>query len=206
MRRPNQATLHGQGGMVLITSLLLLLILTMLAVSMFRSYGIEERIAGNTRDKQRARGAAISALQFAENWLSSTATLPTPAGCAGVVLSTGAIPICSAPAPTNFTTTIPWTVGVTYTQFTANAINNVSNVVKSASNSATADTATQAASYWAAPMFYITDLGPAPITMCAIGGEVYQIDAVGYGGTADTVAVVESTYILAPSTCKPADK
>jgi type IV pilus assembly protein PilX len=186
--------------MVLITSLLLLLILTMLAVSMFRSYGVEERIAGNTRDKQRARSAAISAQQYAENWLSTTTASLTPSACAGIVPSTGTIPICSPPMP-NFNTA-PWTVGVTYTQFTANAINGVSNVVK-ASN-ATGDTATQSASYYAAPMFYITDLGAAPAGIP--GGEVYQIDAVGYGGTASTVAVVESTYVIAPASSKPADK
>jgi type IV pilus assembly protein PilX len=200
MRKPNQAAQHGQHGMVLITSLLLLLILTMLAVSMFRSYGVEERIAGNTRDKQRARSAAISAQQFAETWLSTTTGSLTPAVCAGIVPSTGAIPVCS-PSAMNFTNT-PWTVGVTYTQFTSNAINGVSNIVRTTNT--TFDTATQAASYWAAPMFYITDLGPAPAGIP--GGEVYQIDAVGYGGTANTVAVVESTYVIAPSTSKPADK
>jgi type IV pilus assembly protein PilX len=172
----------------------------MLAVSMFRSYGVQERIAGNTRDKQRARSAAISAQQFAETWLSTASTSLTPAACAGIVSSTGAIPVCS-PSAMDFTNT-PWTVGVRYTQFTSNAINGVSNVVQS--TTATGDTSTQAASYWAVPMFYITDLGAAPAGIP--GGEVYQIDAVGYGGTANTVAVVESTYVIAPSSSKPADK
>jgi len=157
--------LHGQRGMVLITSLLLLLILTMLAVSMFRSYGVQERIAGNTRDKQRARSAAISAQQYAETWLSTT------------------------------------TDSLAHTQFTSNSINGVSNVVRS--SNATGDTATQAASYYAAPMFYIAYLGAANGIP---GGVVYQIDAVGYGGTINTVAVVESTYVIAPTTSKPADK
>ena len=49
--------------------------------------------------------------------------------------------------------------------------------------------------YYSTPMFYITDLGPA----AAGPGEVYQIDAIGWGGTADTVAVVESTFLLKPS-------
>jgi type IV pilus assembly protein PilX len=202
MRIPNQAAPHGQRGMVLITSLLLLLILTMLAVSMFRSYGVEERIAGNTRDKQRARSAAISAQQFAENWLSTTTASLTPTACAGILPSTGAIPVCSSPAPDFTTMAVPWTVGVTYTQFTSGAINGVSNIVKA--TNATGDTSTQAASYYASPMFYITDLGAAPAGIP--GGEVYQIDAIGYGGTINTVAVVESTYVIAPSTSKPADK
>ena len=47
-----------QRGMVLISSLLLLLVVTIFAMSMFRSFGVEEKIAGNTRDKERARGVA----------------------------------------------------------------------------------------------------------------------------------------------------
>lgn len=186
--------------MVLITSLLLLLILTMLALSMFRSYGVEERIAGNTRDKQRARSAAISAQQFAETWLS-TNTPPLKTTCAGIVQSTGALPICDT-ALADFTSPVPWATGVTYTQFTSNVVNSVSNVVKS--SNATGDTAANAASYYASPMFYITDLGALP--GCAAGGEVYQIDALGYGGTASTVAVVESIYTVADPSCKPSDK
>ena len=51
------------------------------------------------------------------------------------------------------------------------------------------------------PAFYIADLGPA-----ADGtGEAYQIDAYGYGGSAGTVAVVESTYEIG-SGVKPLDQ
>ena len=41
-------------------------------------------------------------------------------------------------------------------------------------------------------VFYISDLGADLVG----NGEVYQIDAVGYGGAPDTVAVVESTYLV----------
>jgi Tfp pilus assembly protein PilX len=44
-------------------------------------------------------------------------------------------------------------------------------------------------------MFYVTDLGQS----AGGPGEVYQIDASGWGGTPDTVAVVESTYLISPS-------
>jgi type IV pilus assembly protein PilX len=40
-----------QGGMVLITALLLLIVVTILAVGMFRSFGLDEKIAGNMREK-----------------------------------------------------------------------------------------------------------------------------------------------------------
>jgi len=53
---------------------------------------------------------------------------------------------------------------------------------------------TQSASYAAAPVFYVTDLGPNKDPSAP--GEVYQIDALGYGGTTNTVAVVESTFLI----------
>ena len=59
-----------QGGFALMTSLLILIIMTLLALSMFRSVGLQEKIAGNTREKQRSLQAAESALQYGEWWLS----------------------------------------------------------------------------------------------------------------------------------------
>jgi len=40
-----------QTGMVLVTSLLLLIVVTLLAVGMFRSFGLDEKIAGNVRER-----------------------------------------------------------------------------------------------------------------------------------------------------------
>ena len=51
-RRSHQR--RKEGGIVLISSLLLLLIVTVMALSMFRSFGVQEKIAGNMREKQRA--------------------------------------------------------------------------------------------------------------------------------------------------------
>ena len=68
--------------MVLISSLLLLIVVTIIALSMFRSFGIQEKIAGNTREKQRALPAAVSAQQFAEWWLSNNGATSAPVPCA----------------------------------------------------------------------------------------------------------------------------
>ncbi len=70
----------AQKGMVLVSSLLLLIVVTLIAISMFRSFGIQEKIAGNMREKQRAVQAAVSAQTFAENWLenNSAGTASTP--------------------------------------------------------------------------------------------------------------------------------
>jgi type IV pilus assembly protein PilX len=189
VKQPNHS--HRQSGVVLITSMLLLIVVTIMALSMFRSYGVEERIAGNTRDKQRAINAAVSAQQFAEFTLAS-GTAPISGVCPAGVLPNGFEVCTNLPAP-NFTT-LPWTSGVTFSNFTSIPINGVSNVVQA---NGTLDTPTASASYVQAPIFYITDLGPNAGTPV---GEVYQVDALGYGGSTNTVAVVESTFVIGSNT------
>jgi type IV pilus assembly protein PilX len=174
---------QGQRGMALITSLLLLIVLTIMALSMMRSYGIEERIAGNTRDKQRAFNAAVSAQQYAEYWLSSGVNT-APATCASVVPSTTG-QVCSNALTSTTLNALPWAAGVTYTQFTTSqGGSTVANTVSS--------TSPGVGTYSLAPVFYITDLGPP----ASGSGELYQIDAVGYGGSQSTIAIVESTYVI----------
>jgi type IV pilus assembly protein PilX len=177
--------IRRQQGMALISALLLLLVVTIMAVSMFRSYGMQEKMAGNTREKQRALNAAVSAQQYAE-WFLSSGNAPPKTTCTALVPSTTG-QVCDAlinPLD-DYTTVVPWNVGVTYMPFTTNAGNGV---VSNVSNTPTGTGTTL--SYYQTPTFYITDLGPG------YGGEVYQIDALGYGGLANSVAVVESTYVL----------
>jgi type IV pilus assembly protein PilX len=192
-----------QRGMALITALLLLVVVTIMALSMFRSYGTQERIAGNTRDKQRAFNAAVSAQQFAESSLL-TGSFPSTGTCSGIVSSsTGQV--CSNPLVN--VTTVPWTIGVTYTPFTSNSVNGVTNsiqAVKATADVYSGSVLTQSASYAAAPVFYITDVGPNKDPTAP--GEVYQIDALGYGGTANTVAVVESTFLISTNSAHGGDK
>jgi len=168
--------------MLLVSSLLLLLVVTILALSMFRSVGMQERIAGNVREKQRALHAAESAQQYAEWWLASG----TNAASAAIVCTNllnanlGQGQICSnkLAAAVGNVTIVPWQsagvdMGVNFTppNMTVTAMSD-------------------AGTYYAPPRFYISDLGKAASGQ----GEVYQIDAVGYGGNTSAVAVVESTF------------
>jgi type IV pilus assembly protein PilX len=195
MNKYISTTPNQQRGMALITAMLLLVVVTIMALSMFRSYGVQERIAGNTRDKQRAINAAVSAQQYAEQLLAS-GTAPLSGVCPPGVLPNGA-EVCTNVQLPGFFTTLPWSMGVTYSNFTSNSVNGVSNVI---SATGTAATATQNASYAQAPVFYITDLGA---NAGVPAGEVYQIDALGFGGTANTVAVVESTFVIGSNTPNP---
>ena len=164
---------NSQAGFALITGLLLLLVLTILSVAMFHGFGTEEQIAGNTREKQRALNAAISAEQYAEWWLDS-GNAPVAAACpAGIVPSTSG-EVCNT-VLTDFSQ-VPWTTGVQFTQF---------NQTLAASGKTGPTVA-----YYQPPVFYITFLGTG------LGGSIYQIDAYGYGANANTVAVVQSTYVL----------
>jgi type IV pilus assembly protein PilX len=175
-----------QRGLVLVTSLLMLVLVTILAIGMFRSFGVNERIAGNLREKQRALNAAETAEQFAEQWLSSGVTAPAVT-CNSVVVYTAATPgqICSFTMQSQGAdpAVLPWAVGgnpvgVTYLPSTP--------ALMSISTSGGFNT------YYQSPGYYIGFLNTA--TVNGVTTTIYQIDAVGYGGSSNTAAVVEATY------------
>jgi type IV pilus assembly protein PilX len=167
----------AQRGIALITGLLLLLVVTLIAVAMFHGFGSEEQIAGNTREKQRAFNAAVSAEQYAEWWLIN-GTVPTTAQCNAIVTADVG-QVCSN-ALTNYSS-VPWTIGVTYTPFAQS---------QTITGPEGTNTTPSQGTYYGYPVYYVTDLGGSS------SGELYQIDAYGYGGTANAVAEVESTYLV----------
>jgi type IV pilus assembly protein PilX len=173
-------TKSRQLGMVLVTALLLLVVVTLLAVGMFRSFGLDEKIAGNVREKQRALSAAETAEQFAEYWLSGHSS--TGIACAARVYSDAPQICTSATMLQNPATTLPWTARVDYNYAPTAAL--TMNVTHTA----------VPGSYYSAPAFSIAYLGATSTST------LYQIDAVGYGGGPDTAAVVEATYAISSST------
>jgi type IV pilus assembly protein PilX len=174
-----------QRGMVLISSLLLLMIVTIFAISMFRSFWIEEKIAGNTRDKERARAAAMTALQYAEWWITQS-NWANAGNCAAALLNANlnqgliCLPSTSLINMVASVTTVPWTsgaqeIGTVYTPPNMNT-----------TNAANLDY------YYRPPRFYISFIGTYNhIVSC---GNLYRIDAWGNGTSPNTVAVVESTF------------
>ena len=65
-----------QRGAVLIVSMLLLLVLTILALTASQSTRMEERMAGNARDADLAFQSAEAGLRAAETYISTTPNLP----------------------------------------------------------------------------------------------------------------------------------
>ena len=186
---PRRAQARSERGMALVSSMLLLIIITILALSMFRSFGILERIAGNMREKDRALHAAVSVQQYAEWWLTQPAgsiAASAPVTCtAGAPLNAnaGQGQICTSASSLanlgiNATQQLPWPA--TYVQYSPAGM----------ATPAQAGTNGNDPPYVWTPGFYIVDLGLA----ADAAGEAYQITAFSSGGTTGTVAVVESTY------------
>jgi type IV pilus assembly protein PilX len=174
---------RAQGGFVLITCVLVMVVMALMALSMFRSLGVQEHIAGVTRDKAVALNAAITAEEYAEWWLLQPVALNTQftactTGSAVAVTSLSSPIICDANHPLANPGSLPWNAGNTYTPtgFTVSTSGGT-NVV------------------YQAPGFYIQYLGASTT------GIVYQIDAFGYGGSQSTVAVVQATYVVTSGGC-----
>jgi type IV pilus assembly protein PilX len=191
MTHQNSLGPRRQSGVVLVLSMLLLVVITLLALSMFRSVGMQEMIAGSLREKDRAVQSATTAQQYGEWWLTSGNNINNTMACTPVPLNANigdghvcTNPLSSLTAATGLAvaTTVPWVsasgaeIGTYYTP----------------PNMTTTQTA-GLNTYWWPPRFYIQLLGAAP---AGEQGNIYQIDAWGYGGDPNTVAVVESTYLV----------
>lgn len=180
-----------QLGMVLITTMLLLVVVTLLALAMFRGVGLEERIAGNTMEKQRALQAAVSAQQYAEQWLATNITSSPAVDCSGTASSSSAAPtICSNILANSLdsgtVTNVPWSVGGKAAGYSYDPVNTATST-----NYFPVNTAGGLDTYYAAPVMYISQLGIDATLSNAVD---YRIDAWSYAGARSTVTVVESTY------------
>jgi type IV pilus assembly protein PilX len=202
MAQPRRSPRSDQRGIVLVSSLLLLLVVTIMALSMFRSFGIQEKIAGNVREKQRAIQAAVSTEQYAEWWLANKSNAPVAVSaysaasadvsCIAVVnANAGGGQICNNTlASAGITATkIPWSIGVSY-------IPPGMNVTGTPCAAPTTCLSTDI--YYAVPQFYIADMGSY-----GRSGELYQVDAYSYGLSANTISVVESTVAVSCLVCNP---
>jgi type IV pilus assembly protein PilX len=174
-------------GMALVSGLLLLLVITIIGLGMFRSIATDQKIAGNTREKERALHAANGAQAYAEWWVSQPGGGNSIQGvdCTGLGLVTISkakpLTVCNT-ALDDATVTGTWlsnkaTVGFIYTIPLMNT------------------TAPTKADYYAqSPMVYVAYLNGAYDKSSGTFTFNYRVDASGGGGNANTVAVVESVY------------
>ena len=172
----------SQRGMVLITTLLLLVVVTLLALAMFRGVGLENRIAGNVLDKQRALQAADSAQEYGEEWLFNNVSISPLVDCSQDAAATSTPQICTLPLSQQVdggqVSDPPWTINKLPVGFSYSA--DISTSTSGGANN-----------LYGNPVSYIGLLGADGTNANA---KDYTVDAWSYGGSAATIAVVESTY------------
>jgi type IV pilus assembly protein PilX len=164
--------------------------MTILAISMFRTFGTQEKIAGNTREKQRAIHSADSAEAYAEWFLSSQGGVNATAGVACTALAaatpTSNNQVCSTVlntvVPGGDVSVVPWTVGGAPVGFTYTPTGMGSGGVQD--------------SWYQSPRFYISYISGFYNAQTGVQSSSYLIDAAGWGGTPTSVSVVETSYIV----------
>ena len=184
----------AQRGFILITALLFLVVMTLVAVAMFRSTGLMNRISANARDKQRSFEAAQSALQYAEWWLSTNKPGSTSSACNSLASGDTAanVHVCSNAIQSDFLTAAAWTRGFSYTPPNLTSLGGTG----SAGGLVSATSAGSDVNYYNLPGFYLTWLAFSS----SKGGNIYQVTAYGYGGNTTTLTVVRSTYLVPTTT------
>jgi type IV pilus assembly protein PilX len=200
-----------QRGVVLISALLLLIIMTILAMAMFRTNGVQELIAGNVREKQRAVQSAQDAVQYAETWLATGGNvLSNSVDCTTLGLvtypSANSPSICSQPVASVDTAlnveTVPWKFNgaelgfMFYPGATAGGSGGTSTGDMRISTTPSSNTTSGLASFYQVPRFYIALLPNYTKTLA-----MYRIDAWNWAGTQNTAAVIESNYVVVCNTC-----
>ncbi|MDB5814409.1 MAG: hypothetical protein JWN23_1526 [Rhodocyclales bacterium] len=164
-----------QKGVTLIVSMIMLLVLLLLGISASQSGGLQEKMAGGTRNREIAFEAAETALGIAQatlvaNYLAAEHTYTNSTGTATLV----------GPANEHANDASFWN-GVSWVAATCAA---------AGCHTVPAGKLTKVA---AQPMYYVerlADIGsPTP-------HQTYRITARGFGGTSDTVVIVQSIYRL----------
>lgn len=188
-----------QSGVVLMTTVLALIIVTLLALAMYRGFGVQQKIAGNTREKERAFQSAQNALEFGEGALvkMNQVNAVLGGGCSGAntVVTLDDVRVCSAPLATPADPD-SWTAGSAY--------NPPAMKVQPPGGGTTGGTITDGDNnpdivYVKPPQLYVQFLGGNSDSSAVL----YAVTAGGSGGDAATRAVVKSVYSVSANLSLP---
>lgn len=187
---PNTPSFRRQRGVVLIVALILLLVLTLIGVGVTQSTSLEERMAGNARDKDLAFQAAEAGLRNGEDTLLQG--LYTNFNSNG----TGGLYVYNSANPT------PWAGTVTWTD--TNASDNNSAILYSGAQLTFSSSSSSATNMPYPPAFIIEQM--PPVAMPGQGAQsqrtgngmitvqMYRITALGTGGDANAQAMLQTVY------------
>jgi len=178
------AQYSSQSGMVLVTSLVILMILTRLGLSSVQGTSIQELISRNQRDSNIAFNAAETAIVHAEGVLGALSAASWDA------IVTGGYATSASPKVYNAQLSMSYLQNANYPADSAYA----NSLLASLSNVAVQ------------PVYFIEHLGTVttdedrlnidnigqnPNTCCT---QMFRITAQGRGGTSSAQAIVQSTY------------
>lgn len=177
-----------QTGVVLMTTVLVLIILTLLALAMYRGFGAQQKIAGNTREKERAFQSAQNALEFGEAALvkKNQGGIALGVGCVAktTVESLDDVRICTDPL-TAITDPENWTTDSTYKPSKMTLVGSDALAGVTLDGNGYDDI-----KYAKAPQLYVQFLGGS-----SDGNYVmYSVTSSGSAGGATSRAVVKSVY------------
>jgi len=179
----HKLALNNQRGIALIASLIIMLLMTLVAISVFRGNSLFEKIAGNTREKQRALQVAQDALLAGENWIGTQTTAPATSPSCSTAPSSFAV----CPVPANPTTTPSTIDALASTMFSYKPSSTMN------ANGGGGVTSTGDIVYSQSPGVFIYYMGLNKLDSAPL----YVVTAFGYAGTAGTnrtEAIVQSVY------------
>ena len=168
-------------GFVMIASLLFLIVLTLLGMSAMGMVGLQQRMASNLKEKERATEVAEVAIRASEVWLSNETEIPV-AGSAVVSIFDNT---------TNFILASTWSSVATHNLPPFNDSTYIgTGLVGGAS-----------AKYFAAPQSITEEAAFVPYSLypddIALGRGMfyYRVTGRGFGGNVTAQSIVQSMYM-----------
>lgn len=159
----------------MVVSMIMLLLLTLIGTTGMQTASLEEKMAGNMRDRNLAFQAAESALAAAENYLNTVSPMPSPwcSAANGRLLPLDNDCNSATVETAQVWDSINWDA-TSSTKFVSynGALSNIS----------------------ANPKYIIEDLGCVPAPAPCPGPHNYRVTARATGGSADAVVILQSIY------------
>lgn len=161
--------------MALMLGLIFLVLLTLLAVSAMHGTILQERMAGNTRDRMLAFQAAEAALRQAESLLGATG-LPSGTGMYMVPATSPAAAYTSAQ---QWDTAYPWSTSAATLSSTLGVASQPLYVIERMTTTSPAT----------APLVEDITFGPT------VGHGYFRITSRGVGATANAAVILQEYYV-----------
>lgn len=178
MKQSLHNTYNRQGGYIMIAALVMLVVLTLLGISMYHSFTSQESMAANSKEKARSFQVAQSTLQYGEYLLATTQSSLVQGGA------------CASTTPLTVATICTTTVNIVAATSSAPMLLGNGLTYSTMNQPLTLSTTGGQGTYYKNPQLYIQYLGISPDG----AGQLYKVTALAYGGNANAVSVVQSTY------------